>query len=89
MWSHYIHCIQVIYVFKMYENIFIFQILPLKRPLKWESVVTFSSPASKSFCFPVVGGQTMELAIAQFWSSGIGSRESSLVDFEVWVCINI
>ncbi|KAG7016869.1 Tripeptidyl-peptidase 2 [Cucurbita argyrosperma subsp. argyrosperma] len=59
------------------------QILPLKRPLKWESVVTFSSPASKSFCFPVVGGQTMELAIAQFWSSGIGSRESSLVDFEV------
>lgn len=25
----------------------------------------------------------MELAIAQFWSSGIGSDEATLVDFEV------
>jgi len=59
------------------------QICPLQRPLKWESVVTFSSPTAKSFAFPVVGGQTMELAVAQFWSSGIGSHETTIVDFEV------
>lgn len=59
------------------------QICPLQRPKKWESVVTFSSPAAKSFAFPVVGGQTMELAIAQFWSSGIGSHETTIVEFEV------
>jgi tripeptidyl-peptidase-2 len=51
--------------------------------MKWESVVTFSSPTAKSFAFPVVGGQTMELAVAQFWSSGIGSHETTIVDFEV------
>ncbi|RXI08399.1 hypothetical protein DVH24_022543 [Malus domestica] len=59
------------------------QLCPLQRPLKWESVVIFSSPAAKSFSFPVVGGQTMELAIAQFWSSGIGSHETTIVDFEI------
>ncbi|XP_030500340.2 tripeptidyl-peptidase 2 [Cannabis sativa] len=59
------------------------QLCPLQRPNKWESVVTFSSPSTKSFSFPVVGGQTMELAIAQFWSSGIGSHEKTIVDFEI------
>ncbi|XP_057988709.1 tripeptidyl-peptidase 2 isoform X2 [Hevea brasiliensis] len=59
------------------------QICPLQRPIKWESVVTFSSPCAKSFAFPVVGGQTMELAVAQFWSSGIGSHETTIVDFEI------
>ncbi|OWM79539.1 hypothetical protein CDL15_Pgr022951 [Punica granatum] len=59
------------------------QICPLQRPMKWESFVTFSSPSAKSFAFPVVGGQTMELAIAQFWSSGVGSQESAVVDFEI------
>ncbi|XP_050387526.1 tripeptidyl-peptidase 2, partial [Argentina anserina] len=59
------------------------QLCPLQRPRKWESVVTFSSPAAKSFSFPIVGGQTMELAIAQFWSSGIGSNETTIVDFEI------
>lgn len=59
------------------------QLCPLQRPIKWESMVTFSSPAAKSFAFPVVGGHTMELAVAQFWSSGIGSNEATLVDFEV------
>ncbi|KAK8692720.1 hypothetical protein V6N13_070327 [Hibiscus sabdariffa] len=59
------------------------QICPLKRPIQWESVVTFSSPTAKSFSFPVVGGQTMELAIAQFWSSGMGSHETTIVDFEI------
>ncbi|XP_042510355.1 tripeptidyl-peptidase 2 [Macadamia integrifolia] len=59
------------------------QICPLRRPIKWESVVMFSSPAARSFSFPVQGGQTMELAIAQFWSSGIGSHETTIVDFEV------
>ncbi|KAF8379520.1 hypothetical protein HHK36_028958 [Tetracentron sinense] len=59
------------------------QIVPLKRPIKWESVVTFSSPSARSFAFPVEGGRTMELAIAQFWSSGIGSHETTAVDFEI------
>ncbi|XP_038974715.1 tripeptidyl-peptidase 2-like isoform X1 [Phoenix dactylifera] len=59
------------------------QICPLKRPIKWEAVVTFSSPSLKSFTFPVQGGLTMELAVAQFWSSGIGSNESTIVDFEI------
>ncbi|EXC19138.1 Tripeptidyl-peptidase 2 [Morus notabilis] len=59
------------------------QLCPLKRPIKWESVVTFSSPSAKNFSFPVVAGQTMELAIAQFWSSGMGSHETAIVDFEI------
>ncbi|XP_020085377.1 tripeptidyl-peptidase 2 isoform X2 [Ananas comosus] len=59
------------------------QICPLERPIKWEAVVTFPSPSLKSFTFPVKGGLTMELAIAQFWSSGIGSDEATLVDFEI------
>ncbi|XP_057476526.1 tripeptidyl-peptidase 2-like isoform X2 [Actinidia eriantha] len=59
------------------------QISPLQRPMKWESVVTFSSPCAKSFAFSVEGGRTMELAIAQFWSSGIGSHETTVVDFEI------
>ncbi|KAK4492767.1 hypothetical protein RD792_000087 [Penstemon davidsonii] len=59
------------------------QISPLKRPMKWESVATFSSPSSKSFAFAVEGGRTMELAIAQFWSSGMGSRDTTIVNFEV------
>ncbi|XXG85157.1 hypothetical protein AAC387_Pa11g0297 [Persea americana] len=59
------------------------QICPLKRPGKWESAVTFSSPSLKSFTFPVEGGQTLELAISQFWSSGIGSHEVAFVDFEI------
>ncbi|CAN4087751.1 unnamed protein product [Withania somnifera] len=59
------------------------QLSPLQRPIKWESVATFSSPSSKSFTFRVEGGQTMELAVAQFWSSGIGSHETTVVDFEI------
>ncbi|XAR53659.1 Tripeptidyl-peptidase II [Bertholletia excelsa] len=59
------------------------QMSPLKRPMKWENVVTFSSPSAKSFAFPVEGGRTMELVVAQFWSSGIGSHETAIVDFEI------
>ncbi|KAL7146323.1 hypothetical protein ABFS83_06G033000 [Erythranthe nasuta] len=59
------------------------QISPLQRPIKWESVATFSSPSSKSFSFAVEGGRTMELAIAQFWSSGVGSHDTTSVDFEI------
>lgn len=51
--------------------------------MKWENVVTFSSPSAKSFAFRVEGGQTIELAIAQFWSSGVGSHEPATVDIEV------
>ncbi|KQK00668.1 tripeptidyl-peptidase 2 isoform X2 [Brachypodium distachyon] len=59
------------------------QISPLKRPIKWEAVVTFSSPSLKNFSFPVEGGLTLELSIAQFWSSGIASHEPTCVDFEI------
>ncbi|XP_045813598.1 tripeptidyl-peptidase 2-like isoform X2 [Trifolium pratense] len=59
------------------------QICPLQSPLKWRSVVTFSSPAAKNFTFRVVGGQTLELVIAQFWSSGIGSHETTNVDLKI------
>ncbi|KAL6545206.1 tripeptidyl-peptidase II Tpp2 [Orobanche hederae] len=59
------------------------QISPLQRPIKWESVATFSSPSSKSFSFEVKGGRTMEVAIAQFWSSGVGSQDTTFVDFEI------
>jgi tripeptidyl-peptidase-2 len=56
---------------------------PLKRPIKWEAVVTFSSPSIKNFSFSVEGGLTLELSIAQFWSSGNASHEPTCVDFEV------
>ncbi|KAK7315056.1 hypothetical protein VNO77_33588 [Canavalia gladiata] len=59
------------------------QICPLKRPLKWETAATFPSPSAKSFAFSVVSGQTLELVISQFWSSGIGSHDTASVDFEV------
>ncbi|GJY09672.1 tripeptidyl-peptidase 2 isoform X2 [Tanacetum coccineum] len=59
------------------------QLSPLKRPIKWESNPIFSSPSTKSFTFSVEGGRTMELVISQFWSSGIGSNESAVVDFEI------
>ncbi|KAL0687850.1 hypothetical protein Bca4012_087527 [Brassica carinata] len=58
-------------------------ICPLRRPIKWENAATFASPSAKSFAFPVVSGQTMELALAQFWSSGLGSREPTIVEFEI------
>ncbi|WVY96824.1 hypothetical protein V8G54_028975 [Vigna mungo] len=58
------------------------QICPLRRPFARRNVITFSSPAAKSFTFRVVGGQTLELVIAQFWSSGIGSHETTRVDLE-------
>ncbi|KRH38464.1 hypothetical protein GLYMA_09G137200v4 [Glycine max] len=59
------------------------QLCPLRRPLKWETSVNFPSPAAKSFAFRVVSGQTLELVISQFWSSGMGSHETASVDFEV------
>ncbi|CAJ1977041.1 unnamed protein product [Sphenostylis stenocarpa] len=58
-------------------------ICPLRRPFARRNVITFSFPAAKSFTFRVVGGQTLELVIAQFWSSGIGSHETTRVDIEV------
>uniref|UniRef100_A0ACD5ZLK2 Uncharacterized protein n=1 Tax=Avena sativa TaxID=4498 RepID=A0ACD5ZLK2_AVESA len=59
------------------------QMCPLKRPIKWEAVVTFSSPSLKNFSFSVEGGLTLELSIAQFWSSGNASHEPTCVDFEI------
>lgn len=62
---------------------FCVQISPLQRPKKWDSVATFSFPSSKTFAFPAEGGLAMELAIAQFWSSGVGIHETTVVDLEV------
>ncbi|XP_078427505.1 tripeptidyl peptidase ii [Wolffia australiana] len=59
------------------------QLRPLERPIKWESVVTFSSPSNKTFSFPVKSALTMELTVSQFWSSGVGSIEPTMVDLEV------
>ncbi|GER51008.1 tripeptidyl-peptidase [Striga asiatica] len=59
------------------------QISPLQRPIKWETAATFSSPSSKSYSFEVKGGLTMELAVAQYWSSGVGSHDTTIVDFEI------
>ncbi|KAL2920688.1 Tripeptidyl-peptidase 2 [Bienertia sinuspersici] len=59
------------------------QLSPLKRYLKTEKVVTFSSPTAQTFSFAVEGGKTIELAVAQFWSSGVGSQETTTVDFEI------
>ncbi|XP_057527935.1 tripeptidyl-peptidase 2 isoform X1 [Amaranthus tricolor] len=59
------------------------QLSPLKRYLKSENVVTFSSPSAQTFSFAVEGGRTIELAVAQFWSSGVGSQETTMVDFEI------
>ncbi|KAK9724622.1 hypothetical protein RND81_05G087400 [Saponaria officinalis] len=59
------------------------QLSPLKRYMKMEKVVTFSFPSAKTFSFAVEGGRTIELAVAQFWSSGIGSQETTIVDFEI------
>ncbi|KMT16382.1 hypothetical protein BVRB_3g055270 [Beta vulgaris subsp. vulgaris] len=59
------------------------QLSPLKRYMKTESVVTFSSPSAQTFSFAVEGGRTIELAVAQFWSSGVGSQEITAVDFEI------
>ncbi|KAK1313136.1 hypothetical protein QJS10_CPA06g00318 [Acorus calamus] len=60
------------------------QICPLRKPIKWNKDVTFSSPSLKSFSFLVEGGLMMELAIAQFWLSGVGSHESTTVNFKDW-----
>ncbi|KAG0480500.1 hypothetical protein HPP92_011358 [Vanilla planifolia] len=59
------------------------QVCPLKRPIRWETVVTFQSPSLECFMLPVEGGLTMELTIAQVWFSGIGSQESTHVYFEI------
>ncbi|KAH9324947.1 hypothetical protein KI387_005125, partial [Taxus chinensis] len=59
------------------------QICPKIRSLQWESVVTFLSPSLKSFSHRVESGRTVEITIAQFWSSGNGSLATMLVDLEV------
>ncbi|KAH9326944.1 hypothetical protein KI387_007122, partial [Taxus chinensis] len=58
-------------------------ICPKIRSLQWESVVTFLSPSLKSFSHRVESGRTVEITIAQFWSSGNGSHATTLVDLEV------
>ena len=49
--------------------------------------MTFSSPSCQSFTFPVKGGLVMEFTMAQFWSSGVGSQESTIVDLEVFTLL--
>ena len=76
------------YLYEACFNVLLLQICPLKRPIRWKGAALFSSPSLKSFSFPVKGGLTMELAISQFWSSGIGSHEATVVDFEVLLLIS-
>lgn len=71
-------------LFHGFYFLYALQLCPLQRPIKWESVVTFSSPSSQSFTFPVKGGLVIEVTVAQFWSSGVGSHESTVVDLEVF-----
>lgn len=59
------------------------QLVPKKRPIVWTSFVTFQSPLSKSFSFPFIGRVTMELTIAQFWSSGSGSHVPATAEIEI------
>lgn len=59
------------------------QLVPKQRPFVWSSFVNFQSPSSKSFAFPLIGGVTMELTVAQFWSSGNGSHIPATADVEV------
>lgn len=59
------------------------QIVPKTTPIVWSTLVNFQSPSSKSFAFPLIGGVTMELTIAQFWSSGNGSHLPATADIEV------
>lgn len=50
------------------------QMLEQKRPVVSDSVFALPGPSSKNFNFRVEGGVTMELTVAQFWSSGSGSH---------------
>lgn len=59
------------------------QIVPKTTPIVWSTLVNFQSPSSKSFAFPLIGGVTMELTIAQFWSSGNGSHLPATADIEI------
>lgn len=62
-----------------------FGLLELPVPFQHQIYGDFFSPKqfTGALLFPVESGQTMELVVAQFWSSGIGSRETAIVDFEV------
>ncbi|KAG0562456.1 hypothetical protein M758_9G144800 [Ceratodon purpureus] len=59
------------------------QLIPKKRPVVWSSFVNFQAPSSKTFAFPLIGGVTMELTIAQFWSSGNGSHVPATAEIEI------
>eukprot|EP00249_Psilotum_nudum_P018372 c26772_g1_i1 orf=205-4470(+) len=59
------------------------QVLPMRRPVVWDNFVTFSGSSSKTFAFPIHGGVTMELTLAQFWTSGIASYVQATAELEV------
>ncbi|MCO5584273.1 hypothetical protein L7F22_038197 [Adiantum nelumboides] len=50
------------------------QLVQQKRPVVSESTFVLAGPSTKDFSFRVQGGITMELTVAQFWSSGSGSH---------------
>ncbi|MCO5584159.1 hypothetical protein L7F22_038082 [Adiantum nelumboides] len=50
------------------------QLVQQKRPVVSESTFVLAGPSTKDFSFRVQGGITMELTVAQFWSSGSGSQ---------------
>eukprot|EP00250_Pteridium_aquilinum_P012313 c20649_g1_i1 orf=679-4899(-) len=59
------------------------QLVQQKRPIVSESVFLLPGPSSKNFSFQVEGGLTMELTVAQFWSSGSGSQLPANVTVEI------
>ncbi len=85
--AHFFHVLLLCIVFEHHLSL---QLVPMKKPVVWERFVTFQGPSSMSFAFPLQGGLTMELTIAQFWSSGSGSQTVALADIEVlFLCHNV
>eukprot|EP00899_Mesostigma_viride_P019360 jgi/Mesvir1/27425/Mv25036-RA.1 len=60
------------------------QLLPHRRYnfKELKSFVTLSSRQTKTLSMAVVPGTTLELVVAQFWSSGSGSSERATMDVE-------
>ncbi|KAI5070002.1 hypothetical protein GOP47_0014345 [Adiantum capillus-veneris] len=59
------------------------QLAQQKRPVVSESTFVLPGPSTKDFSFRVQGGITMELTVAQFWSSGIGSHLPATATVEI------
>lgn len=59
------------------------QLVSKKRPIVSDSSFVLPGPSFKSLTFCIEGGVTMELTVAQFWSSGIGSHAPAIMEIEI------